>query len=101
MSDEERDLDMDDESGEDEIDVGTNETDSLNYDAVAGMQNDHRFGNFAIPNQINSMFMSEVCVCASVICSRFFIFLNDSSRWVFLNLARLFFFKARPKAGTS
>lgn len=61
MSDEERDIEMD-ESGEDEIDVGTNEeTDSLNYNAVAGIQNDHHFGNFAIPSNMNSEFMSEVC----------------------------------------
>jgi hypothetical protein len=78
MSDEERDQDMDDDSGDDdEIDVGTNETDSLNYDAVAGMQNDHRFGNFAMPNQM-SMLMSEVyiltCHLSDFFKSKFCIF---------------------------
>ncbi len=57
MSDEERDLDMD-SGDDDEIDVGTNEHST--YSAMAGMQNDHRFGNFAILSQINSQFMSEV-----------------------------------------
>lgn len=48
MSEEDKELD----SGEDEIDVGTNETDSINYNAVVGIQNDHHFGNFAIPQTV-------------------------------------------------
>jgi len=53
MSDEERDIDM--ESCEDEIDVGTNENDSLlHFNAVVGINNDHHFGNFSMPHSISS-----------------------------------------------
>ncbi len=55
MSDEERDLD--EASGDDEIDVGNNDS----YSAVADMHNDHRFDKLAILSQIDSaQFMTEV-----------------------------------------
>lgn len=55
---EERDLDMEDiESGDDEIDVGTNESDTgcINYNAVAGIHNDHHFGSFSTIQQSSSL----------------------------------------------